>query len=69
MSPGDAHSSPGVGLYLTFTVGADAAEGSVASLTTTQQVQGSDKDKCLNLWYYMLGEQVSQKMIGFVLTL
>ena len=43
---------------LKMTYKPDVEEGSVASLTTTQQLQASEGNKCLNLWYYMFGEQV-----------
>ena len=48
----------GAGVFLTFAVGSDVEEGIVASLTTTQQLEGSQSNKCLTLWYYMFGEQV-----------
>ena len=48
----------GAGVFLTFAVGSDVEEGSVASLTTTEQLQASESNKCLTLWYYMFGEQV-----------
>ena len=48
----------GAGVFLTFVVGSDVEEGTVASLTTTKQVEASEGNKCLNLWYYMFGDQV-----------
>lgn len=54
----ELHLCLGMGVYLTFAVGAEVEEGTVAGLTTTKRLEDGSSENCLTLWYNMFGEQV-----------